>query len=128
MKKNILLFIKNTVGLSRREKAATMLVNLGFDFKLNGTVYLLDSILYAHTYKGAFSFEQLRRDVYSYVAQLNNTTIDRVKWSISRSINYMYKRHTKSSYAIVEKYLKVEFPIKPTPKLIVSIIANTLDL
>lgn len=128
MKKNILLFIKNTITLSRREKAATMLVNLGFDFKLNGTVYLLDSILYAHTYKGSFSFEQLKRDIYTYVSELNNTTADRVKWSISRSINYMYKRHNKESYEIVERYLKVEYPVKPTPKLIVSIIANTLDL
>lgn len=127
IQKNILLFIRNTITLSRKEKAATILANLGFDFKLNGTVYLLDSILYAHTYKGSFSFEQLQRDVYSYVAKINNTTVNRVKWSISRSINYMYKRHTKSSYKIVEKYLKVEFPIKPTPKLIVSIIANTLD-
>lgn len=122
----ILTFIKQHQS-SQREKAVKILTYLGFDFKLSGTVYLLDSILYAHTYKGSYSFEKLERDIYSYVANLNNTNVDRVKWSIFRAINYMYKKHTTSSYKIVEKYFSLEYPTKPTPKLIISLIANNLD-
>ena len=121
-------FIKNNVALSRKEKAANILAELGFDFKLNGTIYLLDSILYVHTYKGSCTFEQLKRDIYPYVAEMNSTSVDKVKWSVDRTLNYMYRRHDQKSYKIVEKYFKIKYPVKPTPKLIVSIIANTLDL
>lgn len=122
----ILNFIKHN-AFSPKEKAMKILSQLGFDFKLSGTIYLLDSILYAHTYKGSYSFEKLERDIYSYVADLNSTNFDRVKWSIFRSINYMYRKHTDESYKIVEKYFSLEFKTKPTPKLIISLIANNLD-
>ena len=101
--------------------------NLGFNFKLAGTIYLCDSILYVSTYKGYYSFEQLKRDIYSYVADLNKTIPDRVKWAIARSINYMYEKHTKESYKVVEDYFGLKYPKRPTPKLVISLIANNLD-
>ena len=122
----ILKFLKGN-SFSQKEKAAKILSYLGFDFKLSGTIYLLDSILYAHTYKGSYSFEKLERDIYSYVANLNSTSVDRVKWSVFRTINYMYSKHTDESYKIVEKYFNLEYKSKPTPKLVISLIANNLD-
>lgn len=112
---------------TQREKAINTLSKLGFDFKLSGTVYLLDSILYAHTYKGSYSFENLERDIYSHVAKINSTTLDRVKWSVNRAIKYMYNKHTSKSYKIIENYFYLKFPSKPTAKLIISLIANNLD-
>lgn len=124
----ISIFVSSTIICSQKEKIINLLSKLGFTFNLAGTVYLLDAILYTHTYKGSYSFETLSNDVYSYVAELNNSNMDRVRWSIARSINYMYDKHTKSSYKVVEKYLKIQYPEKPTPKLIISILANNLDL
>ena len=112
---------------THKEKVINILTYLGFDFKLSGTIYLLDAVLYAHTYKGSYSFEKLERDIYSPVADANNTNINRVKWSIFRAINYMYHKHTETSYQIVEKYFGLKYPTKPTPKLIISLISNNLD-
>lgn len=120
-------FINHNLICSRREKATNLLTKLGFNFKLLGTKYLLESILYAHSIEGAASFEKLQRDVYSYVAEQFNTTSDRVKWSIARSINYMYEKSDKNTYKNVERYFSITYPEKPTPKLIISFIANTLD-
>ncbi len=120
-------FIKTKV-VSHREKATRILTHLGFDFKLNGTLYLLDAILYAHTYKGACSFEQLKRDIYPYISEINDTSANRVKWGIERSITYMYKKHTEDSYKIVERYFSIRYPEKPTPKLVINFISNHLDL
>lgn len=122
----IVAFVQERVN-SEREKSTKILLDLGFNFKMSGTVYLLDSILYVRTYKGSYSFEKLEKDIYSYVAEINNTTIERVKWSVARTINNMYKNHTKESYKFVEKYLGLVYPQKPTPKFLISIIANNLD-
>lgn len=128
MAKEISNFIKENVECSRKEKATRILFKLGFDFKLAGTIYILDAILYVHSYKGSYSFEKLKRDIYSYVAKINGSNIDRVKWSIARSINYMYESHTQNSYKIIENFFGIEFPKKPTPKLVISLIANSLDM
>ena len=125
--KTISVFIREHVD-SEREKILKTLIDLGFSFKFCGTLYILDSILYIRTHKGAFSFEKIEEDVYSHVAKINNTTNKRVKWSVARSINTMYGNHTRKSYEAVEKYFNIAFPTRPTPKLVISLIANNLDL
>ncbi len=127
MSKYISKFIRQDISISKKDKVRKELSNLGFNFKLCGTIYLFDSILYSSTYKGYYSFEKLKRDIYSHVAELNNSTPDRVKWSIARSINYMFQKHTLKSYEVVEKYFGIKYPKKPTPKLVISRIANNLD-
>lgn len=124
----ILDFIQNNITYSKKQTLIELLSKIGFDLKLVGTTYLIDSILYVNTYKGAFSFEQLQRDIYSHVATINHTNIDRVKWSIARSINYMYNKQTQNTYRYAEKYFGLEYPQKPTPKLVINSIANILDM
>ena len=121
-------FIKSTILYSYREKIIETLIKLKFDFNLSGTLYILEAILYVHSYKGSYSFEKLKRDIYSYVAKIYGTNIDRVKWSITRSINYMYNNHTKETYKIIEKYFGTPYPSKPTPKLVISIVASKISL
>lgn len=127
MSKKISIFIRKNLLLSQKEEVMDILSKFGFDFKLSGSVYLLESIVYARTYKGTYSFEQLAKDIYSHVAENNNTTVDRVKWSIERSIKYMYKRHTKASYEYVEKYFNIKYPEKLTPKLVINFVTNNLE-
>ena len=121
-------FIKREITISSREKIIKTLINLKFDFNLSGTLYILDAALYVHSYKGSYTFENMKRDIYSYIAKIDGTNMDRVKWSISRSINYMYNKHTKESYKIIEEFFGTPYPSKPTPKLVISLIANKTKL
>lgn len=120
-------FIKKNLSITKREKAIKILTNIGFDFKLSGTNYLLDSILYANSYKGSYSFESVYHDVYSYVANLNNTNCNIIKWSIARSINYLYAKGDKLTFERIEKYFGIEFPEKLTPKFLINYISNKLN-
>lgn len=120
-------FIERNYTSQKRKKAKELLTNVGFDFKLSGTIFLLDAILYISSFKGAYYFEHLKTDIYPYIARINNTTPDIIKWSISRAINYMYEKHTKETYSYAEKYFCIEYPKKPTPKLVISSLANILE-
>ena len=125
MSKKISVFIKKHIT-SQEEEVAKILSRLGFDFKLSGTLFLLDAIVYGRTYKSTYCFETLVKDLYDYVAQNNNTTINRVKWSVERSINYMYNRHTKESYTYVENCFNIKYPEIVTPKLLINVLVNNL--
>ncbi len=128
MSSRIFNFIKDDIISNFKEKTIDTLIKLKFDFNLSGTMYILESVLYIHTYKGSYSFEKMNRDIYPYIAKIYGTNSNRVKWSISRSINYMYNKHSKESYKIVEDYFGTPYPIKPTPKLVISLIASKISL
>ncbi len=128
MSSRIFNFIKDDIISNFKEKTIDTLIKLKFDFNLSGTIYILESVLYIHTYKGSYLFEKMNRDIYPYIAKIYGTNSNRVKWSISRSINYMYNKHSKESYKIVEDYFGTPYPIKPTPKLVISLIASKISL
>lgn len=125
--KEINNFIKESLSITKKEKAIKILSYVGFDFKLSGTNYLLDTILYVNSYKGSSSFETLFYDIYPHIAELNNTTPKVIKWSIERSIKYLYDQHGQDTYEKIEKYTGVEYPDKFTSKFIINFIANKLD-
>lgn len=127
MSEEIKNFIKENLKTTKKEKAIKILSHIGFSFKLSGTNYLLDSILYANSYKGSYSFESLYYDIYSHVAELNNTTSNVVKWAIERSINYLYGSAGEETLNKIEKYFGVTYPEKITPKFTINFIANKLS-
>ena len=127
MANKIMFFLKNTIEYSQKQKISNILSDIGFDYNLSGTVYLQESILYAHTYKGSYNFERVKRDIYSQIAQSNNTTSDRVKWAIERAIKYLYKKD-KVDYDYVEELFKIPYSQRITPKQIISVISNLLDV
>lgn len=127
--KEITNFIKENLSITKKEKAIKILTYVGFDFKLSGTNYLLDSILYANSYKGSYSFETVYYDIYSHVAELNNTSCNIIKWSIARTINYLYAKGDKHTYERIEKYFGLEYPSeKLTPKFLINYISNKLNI
>ena len=128
MTEKIRIFLANHLSVSKKEQLLKILTEIGFNLKLSGTMYLIDSILYKNTFKGGSSFEKLEKDIYSYVAQKNNTTVKIVKWSIERSILYLHESLTKEKYFYVEKYLAVEYPKKPTPKLVINTLSSLISL
>ena len=123
----IYFFMETAIEQSQKERVVAILQKFGLSFNLSGTLYLQDSILYAYSHRGSYNFEKLQRDIYSYIAEVNNTTSYRVKWSIERAIRYMFKKQTKESYAFIEKILNIEYPELPKPKQIINIVANSLD-
>lgn len=119
-----LKFISKNYTTSKKEELKEILLNIGFDFKLSGTNFLLDCIVYITTYKGAQYFENLSTDIYPFVARKNNTTPKVVKWAIERSIKYMYQKHEKEAYEIIENYFGIQYPEKITPKVLISSIID----
>ncbi len=121
-------YLNDYLKLSKKEQLRKILKEIGFNLNLSGTIYLIDCILYANSFRSPGSSEKLEKDIYSYVAQKNNTTIQKVKWSIERAIRYMHESHTKDTYKHVEEYLAVEYPQKPTPKLVINTLSDIITL
>lgn len=117
--------LKRNVENSKKELVTNLLIDFGFDFKISGTPFLLDAILYKDTYDGNHCLEKLV-DVYSHVAQMHNTSLEKVTWAINRSVEYMYAKHTKYTYANIEKYFRIKYPEKITPKLVINLISSNL--
>lgn len=126
VKKNIERFLKKLITNSIRQKTTEILIDLGFSFKHIGTKYIADAICYSTLNNFECSFENLEKDIYPYLAKVNNTQIDNVKWSIARTINLMYLHHTTKSILKLEKYFCLDHLQKPTPKLVISVISNRL--
>ena len=110
-----------------RQKSTDILLSLGFSLKHIGTKYLIDAICYSYMNNCDNSFENLAKDIYPYIAKINNTQIDNIKWSIARTINLMYLNHTTKTILILEDYFYLDHLEKPTPKSVIGIIRNKLQ-
>lgn len=79
------------------KKVRKILESLDFDFKLKGTTYLLDAIVYSALNKDFYFFENLEKEIYPYVAKKYKVSISSVKWAIIRSINKFNSKSPKSN-------------------------------
>ncbi len=115
---------KNYVAL-KKENIKEFLITLGFDFKLSGPSFLVDCIIYIINYRDSKTFESLTNDIYPYVAKKNKTNPQIIKWSIERSINYLYNK--PETFEVVEKYLGIKYPEKLTPKTLITLIISLFE-
>lgn len=115
-------FISKINNRTIRQKVFYILKKLNFDFKLIGTNYLLDAIIYSYMNKNDYRFENLEKQIYPYVAKLHNASNNNIKWSIIRSVNNMNTRLNSSDSK--EPYIK--FCDKVTPKLLITEIVNRI--
>lgn len=122
-----LKFIARTFSASKKDELKDLLENLGFDFKLSGTIYILDSLTYITTYQGAEYFDNLSTDVYPFVARKHNTTPKVVKWAIERSLKSLYKRNENETFEIIEEYFGIKAPEKITPKVLITSIIDSFQ-
>lgn len=97
-----------------------VLQKLNFNFRLNGTNYLIDAIVYSYINKEAYVVDNLEKNVYPFVATKFNVTPLNVKWSIVRSINSMNSNINNSN-------LKDFLLDKITSKSLISEIVNHLN-
>ena len=122
IKKDFNHFLYNVDERYLHKKIHKYLEKFGFDFKLTGTNYLFDAILYSVIHKDEYLFENLEKNVYPHVAEKFNVSIANVKWSIIRSINNM---NSKFDYK-KSQTLPIEFSEKITSKLLITEVVNRL--
>lgn len=91
-------FLLNIDKKYLRKKIHKLLERFGFNFKLTGTNYLFESIIYSVIHKDEYLFENLEKNIYPYVAKKFNVSIGNVKWSIVRSINNMNSNMNSSKF------------------------------
>lgn len=123
-------FINNYIdkqNSSRLRKRITKILEaFQFDFKLIGTSYLLESILYCYENKTDYVFENLEKKVYPHVANICHCTPDNLKFSIIRAVNTMNANISKEAQKTLSKNLKVDISEKNTAKQLISTIITQL--
>ena len=110
-----------------RKKIIKLLEAFQYDFKLIGTTYILESILYCYENKSDYIFENLEKNVYPHIAQICHTTIDKVKWSISRATDIMNSRINMSIQKELSDSFNLDFSEKPTAKQLITSIVTKLN-
>lgn len=105
-----------------RKRVRKILDKFNFDFKLIGTKYLLDAIVYSYLTRETYLFENLEKQIYPYVSQKYNVSPLNIKWAIIRSINNM---KLKLSTADLQSFF-LDSSEKITSKFIISEIVNRL--
>ncbi len=106
-----------------KKKIMNQLLLIGYNLKLKGTMYLLESILYICKRKQIELVDNLEHNVYKYVADINGKTVTNIKTNIIKSTNYVYKYQKEK---ILYEYFSSD--IKITPKLVISTVVNKLFL
>lgn len=89
------------------KKVYNLLFNSNFNFKLLGTTYLINSIVYSYINIDNNVSDNLEKNVYPYIAKKFNVSNSNVKWSIIRSINNYYESNNN----------QID---KPTPKNLIN--------
>ncbi len=111
--------IKEILKITKKIKNELLL--LGYNFKLRGTQYLLESITYIYIKNDMTLLENLEKNVYRYIAEKNDKKILNIKTSIIKATNYVYNYQDEKK---IYEYFSIE--IKITPKLVISTILNNL--
>lgn len=106
-----------------KKKIMNQLLLIGYNLKLKGTMYLLESILYICKRKQIELVDNLEHNVYKYVADIIGKTVTNIKTNIIKSTNYVYKYQKEK---ILYEYFSSD--IKITPKLVISTVVNKLFL
>ena len=127
MKKLIKEFILKRNVETMRPEVIKLLENFSFDFKLIGTTYLLESILYCYEKKTEYIFENLERNVYPYVAKKCNATEYNVKWSILRCIDITNTHNNLFLQKQLFNKTKATIYDKVTPKQLISTIVTKIS-
>lgn len=125
MKKITLVFkgVNTKQDLEINERITKELLSLGYNFKLKGTLYLLESIKYILNSKNINLLENLEKNVYQYIANKNGKKTLNIKTSIIKATNYVYNYQDER---ILNEYFSIK--IKITPKLVISTILNKLKI
>lgn len=74
---------------------------IGYNFKLKGTKYLFETLIYIYKSGKIELVDNLEKNVYKYIAQQNNTTLDNIKTNIIKATRNVYINQDKKYYTII---------------------------
>ena len=118
-------FVKQHDLIRVRNVVIKILEELNFDFKILGTTYLLETILYCYENRADYVFENLEKNVYPQIAKKYNSDANKVKWSITRAINSM------NTFTFSQKHLsansKVDIYERTTAKQLITTLVTKLN-
>lgn len=118
-------FVEKHDLIRLRNVVIKLLEELNFDFKILGTTYLLETILYCYENRADYVFDNLEKNVYPQIAKKYNTTSNKVKWSITRAINSM------NTFTFSQNHLsansKVDVYEKTTAKQLITSLVTKLN-
>ena len=109
--------VKTNEFLRITKRVTNELLLLGYNFKLKGTQYLLESIVHIYTKNDMNLLENLEKNVYKHIATQNSKKTLNIKTSIIKATNYVYNYQDENK---LYEYFSIE--IKITPKLVISTI------
>lgn len=118
----ILSNIANNIEDSKKIlKIQNMLNELGFNRTNIGYKYLTDSIFLAYLHPHLLI--NLEKNIYHELSKKYNVSLANIKWNIQKAINSMW-RYSNEKFVLEE--LNIKNKIKPTAKLIISVLISKL--
>lgn len=106
-----------------RNKIINELQTIHYNFKYNGTQYLLDSIYQLYVTKNIDS-ENLSKNVYPVIAKKYNKSINNIHTNIKQATKFMYR---DCNGDVLKKYFCFYDDIKPTEKEVIYTILNKIS-
>lgn len=109
-----------------RKKIIKLLEPFRFDFKLIGTTYIVETILYCYENYSDYVFENLEKNVYPFVALECKTNVENVKWASIRAINSMNAHLSLAEKKILFGEFNLDVSEKATAKQLISTIVTKI--
>lgn len=106
-----------------KKKIIKELTYLGYDISHKGTIYLVDSIVYAQGHQDKY-FGNLKRDVYPAIAKKYNENLHNIKCYIARETTKMY---VKCDYKKLQNYFCFAEDDRPNVRTVVNTVINKIN-
>lgn len=113
-------FEKNKISKQIENFVWQELLNLNYNAKHKGTIYIKESIMLILNMNNDI-VDNLEKNVYVYVASKYGTSTENIKNNIVKATNNMY---TQCKIEFLLEYFSFKEDIKPTPKFVISTIIN----
>ena len=120
IKKKIKNFIMKIDNYYVYQKIYNILKDMNFNFKLNGTFYLIKCITYSYLNRDKYVSENLEKNVYPQIAKQFQVPVTTIKWSVIRAINDV--NYSTNNISNICSYQN-----KITPKSLINEIINCLN-
>ncbi len=123
---NELIELKNKIEVEYtvKERIINEILNLNYDMSNLGTQYLVTAIEYIIINMPNKDFNNLKTDVYPFVAEFNNTSVHNVKNNIVRATDKMY---CQCEIEKLKKYFHYYNDTKPDTRTIIRTVINKVS-
>lgn len=114
----------NRIDEKFESKIKEEILYLGYNISHKGTMYLIDTIKYIGETKDNEQVNNLKKEIYPYIALINKTTIHNVKCNIARATESMYYNCEAGR---LKDYFKFQELKKPSIKTVIQTILYKIE-